>query len=135
MDFLWYYLIVGLIFNGLLSLVGAYVASEKGRSGPAFWLLGFLLSFLIALLVAIGIPKIEKGSNLPGQRYSHKRCPDCAEQILIEATKCKHCGAKQPARKTSPSDVRSWCPSCRSESTIPPHSACPNCGEETHPWE
>lgn len=129
MDFWW----VGLFLNALLSLVGAYVATEKGRSGLAFWLLGVFLSFLIALLVAIGIPKAETAPTLPSTKHSHKNCPDCAEQILVQAVKCKHCGAKQPAIEKSNVNVRSWCPFCKSESNIPPQSACPNCGKGTHP--
>jgi hypothetical protein len=131
MDSLW----VAVFSNALLSLVGAYVASEKGRSGPAFWLLGFFLSFLVALLVAIGIPNAKAVFTLPNTKYSHKNCPDCAEQILVGAVKCKHCGAKQPAIEESIANVRSWCPFCRSESNIPPLSACPNCGKGTHPWD
>ena len=131
----WVYVFVALFFNGLLSLIGAYVGSEKGRSGTKFWWLGFFTSFLIALLVAIGLPRVEKTSSLPSQQYSHKKCTDCAELILVEAVKCKHCGAKQPAVKNSPNRVRSWCPNCRSESEIPSDSACPNCGKGTHPWD
>jgi hypothetical protein len=136
MDFIFgTYLIVGLFFNGLLSLLGAYVASQKGRSGVAFWFLGFAFSFLIALLVAIGLPKVENYSSQPSTKYSHKKCPQCAEQILVEAAKCKHCGAKQPILENAPEKVRSWCPSCRSESEVSPFSACPNCGQGTHPWD
>ncbi len=30
------FIIIGLVTNGLLSFIGAYIASEKGRSGAAF---------------------------------------------------------------------------------------------------
>jgi predicted RNA-binding Zn-ribbon protein involved in translation (DUF1610 family) len=75
---------------------------------------------LIALLVAIGPPKVENYSSPPSTKYSHKKCPECAEQILIEVAKCKHCGAKQAVLENAPEKVRSWCPNCRSEPEVLP---------------
>ena len=124
------FIIIGLIINALLSFIGAYIASEKGRSGAAFWLLGFLLSFLISLVIAIGVPKVEpKQSTL-----SHKRCQACRELILKEALLCKFCSTPQDIDEEV-KEVRSWCPRCRNESLVLPNSDCPNCGEATHPWD
>lgn len=129
------FIILGLAINGLLSLMGAYIASEKGRSGPSFWMLGFVFSFIIGLVVAIGVPRRETNTTLPSRAFTHKKCPACKEEILKDALLCKHCGTKQEDSDEVVEGVRSWCPSCRNESTIPPYSACPNCGKATHPWE
>jgi hypothetical protein len=122
-------IVLGVLINSLLSLSGAYIASEKGRSGAAFWFLGFLLSFLIALLVAIGVPKVEHEQLTA----AHKKCHACKEKILREALLCRFCGSKQEVEEEA-TEVRSWCPNCRSEFVIAPNSDCPTCGKATHPW-
>jgi hypothetical protein len=131
--FIWGILV--LIVNGLLSLMGAYIASEKGRSGPAFWFLGFIFSFLIGLIVAVGVPRVEKFTSAPSRAYTHKKCHACKEEILIDAVLCRYCQSPQEPVEVTPEGVRSWCPACRTESVIPAYSACPNCGKATHPWE
>ena len=124
------FFIIGLIVNGLLSLVGAYIASEKGRSGLAFWVLGFVLSSLISLVIAIGVPSVEQKPST----ITHKRCQACRELILKEALLCKFCSTPQEADEEV-REVSSWCPSCRREFVLLPNSDCPNCGKATHPWE
>ena len=124
------FIVVGLVTNALLSLIGAYIASEKGRSGVAFWFLGFLLSFLISLVIAIGVPKVETKESTT----THKRCHACRELIRREALLCRFCSTPQET-DGNVTEVRSWCPSCRSESVVFPNSDCPSCGKVTHPWE
>jgi len=125
-----YFIIVGLVVNALLSFIGAYIASEKGRSGLAFWFLGFLLSFLISLVIAIGVPKVESRVSTA----NHKRCSACKELIQREALICRFCSTPQEI-DGEVTEVRSWCPSCRRESVVFPNSDCPSCGKATHPWE
>lgn len=128
MDFI--LIITGLVINALLSLIGAFIASEKGRSAVAFWLLGFLLSFFISLVVAIGVPKVEQTRTA----RTHKKCRACKETILREALLCRYCATPQEVDEQV-TEVRSWCPSCRLEFVILPNSDCPNCGKRTHPWD
>jgi len=124
------FIIIGLVTNGLLSFIGAYIASEKGRSGAAFWILGLLLSFLIALVIAIGVPNVEHKQSA----ISHKRCHACKELILRGALLCRFCSTPQEADQEL-TEVRSWCPSCRREFAVLANSHCPTCGKETHPWD
>jgi len=128
------FLILAIFFNGILSLFGAYVAGEKGRSAGLFWLLGFLFSFFIVLLVAIGVPRVDHPSPSSTVKNSHKKCHACKEDILEDAVMCRYCGSEQEELEP-PQAVRSWCPSCKSESNVPPHAACAKCGRNTHPWE
>jgi hypothetical protein len=124
------FIFIGFVINSLLSLIGAYIASEKGRSGAAFWFLGFLLSFLIALVIAIGVPKVEREHS----KAALKKCHACKEKILREALLCRFCGSEQEVEEEA-KEVRSWCPSCRSEFVVAPNSNCPTCGKATHSWD
>jgi len=127
--------ILAIFANGIFSLFGAYVAGEKGRSAGLFWLLGFLFSFFIVLLVAIGVPRVESVSPSSTVGNSYKKCHACKEEILGDAVLCRYCGSEQEEPDKTPQALRSWCPSCKSESYLLPYSACLSCGRKTHPWE
>lgn len=105
----------------LCALVG-WAASQKNRSGIGFFFLSFFLTPLIGLLVLIAVPSLKqvaaplRGNDFvlchwckrprrvdavrcphcnvgaPDPNAGQKKCPACAEWILAEAKKCKHCG-------------------------------------------
>ncbi|MBI4284155.1 MAG: hypothetical protein HY663_06780 [Chloroflexi bacterium] len=71
-------LVMGLA--ALLALIPAVIAHRRGRNPVLWWLFGLFL-FVVALpLVLVLNPR------------NVKRCPDCAELIKSEATKCRFCG-------------------------------------------
>ena len=83
----------------LFGLVSAVVASNKGRSGCGWFLLGVLLGpfgFILALAVTQDQKAIESKSLAKGE---NKKCPFCAEIIKKEAIVCKHCGRELPVKK------------------------------------
>jgi hypothetical protein len=44
-------------------------------------------------LIAAVLPRDDRGIAAEEVRSNRaKRCPDCAEIVLVEARKCKHCG-------------------------------------------
>ena len=69
-----------------LSIIAGVIASNKGRSGIGFFLLGVILSPLVgiiaALIVAENIDVTEKQKLDTG---TGKKCPYCAEIIKPEA--------------------------------------------------
>ena len=97
------YLVLGVIFGFFCS----YLADKKGHGGCAWFLLGFLFSFL-ALLVLIGLPSEREASreqgSTPGQPTdstgspspspqprNFRLCPHCIQEVHELATACPHC--------------------------------------------
>lgn len=72
-------------------LVGGIIASSKGGSAVAGFLVAFILGplgIIVALFMGSDAQKVEKLVS-SGQM---KKCPQCAEAVLPDALICKHCG-------------------------------------------
>ena len=65
-----------------------YLADSWKRSGFGWFLLSLFLSPIIAGAFLL----------LAGNATPKKKCPKCAEQVLAEATVCKHCHHNFPAQ-------------------------------------
>ena len=82
-------LVAVLVYNSLVSAAfSAFVASEKGRDGGVWFMLGLLFGFL-ALLAIVGLPEIDDSLVAPEPR--RRRCSVCFELILPEASICPYC--------------------------------------------
>lgn len=87
------YMIVWLAIAGAC----AYFANQKGRSAVGWFVVGFLLSF-VALIILWVLPAVgfdDAKSQEIARKYGvssrYRKCPECAELVQREATKCKHC--------------------------------------------
>ena len=45
---------------------------------------------VVACVVAVVLARKKKERNQPDS--AHKKCPDCAEVVLVDANVCRHCG-------------------------------------------
>lgn len=80
----------------VFSLAVGFLASSRGRSGLAWFFLALLISPLVAFVIVMMTknlrPEQRHAALAPGPT-THVKCPSCAEWVLPEAIKCKHCGS------------------------------------------
>lgn len=101
--------------------ITAVIASNKGRAGFAWFLVGFLLGpfgIILALVVSKDVQQIEAQSLAAG---ATRKCPHCAELVRREAVKCRYCGAElaplgtgvlDPGAHRRPPEARFNCARC-----------------------
>jgi hypothetical protein len=84
-----------------LSMLAGWIAEQKGRSGVGFFFLSIILTPLIGLIAAAVASKNEAAlADVALRDGKMRRCQDCAELVLIEAIKCKHCGSALPPQES-----------------------------------
>lgn len=102
----------------VFSLAVGVLASSRGRNGVGWFALALLISPIIAfviLLLAKNLNGARAGTTQAPGPNTHVRCPSCAEWVLPEAVKCKHCGsaltpspshAQQAAQAAADADLK-----------------------------
>lgn len=105
--------IIGItLFWALLAIIIGIIANARGRSGIAWFVIALLISPLIAVVILAMVPSKSKPAEptpTPAQAAEParktKRCPQCAEDIMFEALRCKHCGAEIPPEPVRPPET------------------------------
>lgn len=89
------------LYLGFALALGIW-ASNKGRSGIGWFLLACLISPILAVVFFIATDQVEQPSNPQEKNLQRVKCPYCAEHVLPEAIKCKHCGSQLPLQVIQP---------------------------------
>lgn len=75
----------------LFGAAAAIAATNKGRSGCGWFILGVLLG-PFGLLFALLVEGAQEEGPPEADSAAEKQCPDCAEIVKAEARVCRFCG-------------------------------------------
>lgn len=92
------FLLVWLLFG----IASAVVASNKGKEGCAWFILGCLLGPFGLILALVSKPDQRRLDNQAISTGLSQKCPECAELVRAEARKCRFCGAELHSDATQP---------------------------------
>jgi len=104
---------IGYIVTWLvLCFVPALIAKNRGHSAVMYFCLGFLLSPLIASIIALVVKRDEDALADSGDM---KKCPKCAELVKPEAKVCRFCNYEFKNVPGQPEERQPMTPQRRAE--------------------
>ena len=86
----------------IFAIIVSVIAKARGRTGFGWFLLSVLFSPLLMFLLVVCLPNLTLQNSVDALAKQvaqeadvasdRVKCPECAELVLREARKCKHCG-------------------------------------------